>query len=685
VTYGLGVDLGTSFVAAAIGEAGRTRIVMLGDDSALAPALVRVRPDGSLVSGQAAAWGPEDPALLVRNVKRRLGDPNSLILAGRTYSAAGLLAVMLADVVKVATEQEGAPPAHVVLTCPAVWGPYRREHFEEVARRAGLRAVTLLTEPEAAARHQPSHAPSRPPSPPLSGPPSSPLSGPPSRPRSRGPIPTGPGVLSAVYDLGGGTFDTAVVRATPAGPELTGVPEGLEWVGGIDFDDALLAWVDQELGGAVSALNPGDVAAEQALSRIRRACVGAKEALSRDERTNIVALLPNRATDLSITRAEYEDLIRTPLEATLQALERTVASTGRAPSDLAGILLAGGSSRIPLVARMLAGRFGCPVLAPPQPKLGVALGAAGLAGEILARSERPERATRPTRSERATRSERSERSERATRSERPERSVTPGPGNADRPSSPGRPVRTATPNESRRTAAPTESRPPARRRRRRRGVVAGVALALVAVAVAAGAGLAVGRRQPQHRADSGPDSGPAATSSAGPSTPLAPAPSATPVTTSSVAADAAISAAVWYHVVNVHSGKCVSGPDSGAGSGSPSPQVVQESCSASDAERWRFTPSGSGTFRVVNASGGLVWTVVGPAGDDGTSIKLRPWSHEAVQQWTVVPVPAGRFRFVVLGSGKCLDLSSDSKAAGAWIQQWYCDETPNQDYELQPL
>jgi YVTN family beta-propeller protein len=355
VSYGLGIDLGTSFTRAAINRGGQSRMVSLGEQSVMMPSTVGVRADGTLVVGRTEATD-DDPGRTGRDFKRRLGDPTPLVLGGQPHSAVSLLAATLRSVVEILTAMEGSPPDRVVLTYPAVWGPYRREQFTEVPRLAGLENVVLMTEPEAAARHYATrHS-------------------------------LADGQTFAIYDLGGGTFDSTVTRKTSSGMEILGLPEGVEWVGGVDFDEAVLAHVDQTLNGAISGLDPRDPIAARALQRIREECVRAKEQLSRDQATNIVVLLPHRHTQVRLTRAEFESRIYTPLEATLAALRRTIRSASVEIEALAGVLLVGGSSRIPLVSRMLSTDLGRPVLTDPRPQHCVALGAATLAGTGLVTS-----------------------------------------------------------------------------------------------------------------------------------------------------------------------------------------------------------------------------------------------------------------------------------------------------------
>jgi actin-like ATPase involved in cell morphogenesis len=287
---------------------------------------------------------------VARGFKRRLGDPTPLVLGGAAYSPAALMAAQLKDVLTRISRAEGGPPATVVLTCPAMWGPYRREHFAEVPRLAGVPVSRLITEPEAAATHY-------------------------SVERR-----LGDGEVVAVYDLGGGTFDTTILRMRSGGMEILGTPEGIEHLGGIDFDEALLAHVDDRLDGAVSALDRADPVAAATLAEIRAMCVRAKEELSTEPDVVLSVPLPSGRREVTVTRLELNEMIRPSVRTTTDALRRTVMSAGLSPDDLSAVLLAGGSSRVPLVRQMVTEEFGKPVHVTLHPKFTVALGAAAVSG-----------------------------------------------------------------------------------------------------------------------------------------------------------------------------------------------------------------------------------------------------------------------------------------------------------------
>jgi molecular chaperone DnaK len=348
--YGLGVDLGTSFAAAAVHGPDGTRMVPLSR-GVLIPSVAYVASDGSLLTGvtaENAARVGAGSGRVARGFKRRLGDPTPLVLGGAAFSPAALMAAQLRDVLAHVTNTEGGPPSTVVLTCPAIWGPYRREHFAEVPRLAGLPDGQLITEPEAAATHY-------------------------SVERR-----LGDGEIVAVYDLGGGTFDTTILRMREGGMEILGTPEGIEHLGGIDFDETLLAHLDERLGGAVSGLDRTDPRSAAALAEIRAMCVRAKEDLSIEPDVTLTVPLPSGPREVLVTRLQFNEMIRPSIQLTTDALRRTVSSAGLRPEDLSAVLLAGGSSRIPLVGQMVSSAFDKPVWETVHPKFTVALGAAAV-------------------------------------------------------------------------------------------------------------------------------------------------------------------------------------------------------------------------------------------------------------------------------------------------------------------
>jgi molecular chaperone DnaK len=432
VAYGLGIDLGTTFTAAAVARDGRVEVVGLGNHAAAIPSAVLLRDDGEMLVGDAAMRrGQQEPARLAREFKRRLGDAAPIILGNTPYSSERLMAAVIRYVVDAVTERQGEPPDRVAIAHPANWGPYKRELLQQAAQLAGLSDVRYVTEPEAAAVHF-----------------------------AAGERVDEGGVV-AVYDLGGGTFDAAVLRRTAAGFVTLGEPQGIERLGGIDFDESVMSHVRTTVGDALTTLDQTDPAVRAAMVRLREECVAAKEALSEDSEAVIPVMAPGLQTQVRLTRPEFETMIRPVLRETVETLNRALQSAGVSADELSAVVLAGGSSRIPLVAEMVSSSLGRPVAVDAHPKHTVALGAAMLAADIQptpAAVSPPPAAVTP-----------------------PVAAATPAAPAAPAPPTPSRPAARSAP------PAPATAPPP----KKRRGVLIAVVV-LVLAAAAAGAVLLLG-------------------------------------------------------------------------------------------------------------------------------------------------------------------------------------------------
>jgi molecular chaperone DnaK len=364
--YVLGIDVGTSFTAAAVARFGQgspaPECLPLGLRGTAVPSVVYYPEEGPLLVGEAAERRSLDyPGRAVREFKRRVGDAVPLSVGGLSLAPEDVFATMTRWVVDRATEREGAPPSEVILTHPAAWGSHRTSLILAAIAAKGLDNVTLVPEPEAAALYYASQ------------------------------VRVEVGSTIGVYDLGGGTFDTAVLRKAASNRfHLVGRPEGIENLGGADFDAEVFRYVAGHTGDVLSTLNPADAGVRAALGRLRRECVEAKEALSSDSEANISVLLPGFQQQIRLVRSEFEALIEDSVRDTVEALEQSLAQLELEPADLSAVLLIGGSSRIPLVAQLISEQLDRPIAVDADPKSSICLGAALSA--VLARAEAEARA-----------------------------------------------------------------------------------------------------------------------------------------------------------------------------------------------------------------------------------------------------------------------------------------------------
>ncbi|MFP5368688.1 MAG: Hsp70 family protein, partial [Actinomycetes bacterium] len=350
MSYVLAIDVGTSFTAAAVarfdqGASSSPECLPLGLRGASVPSVLFYPEEGPVLVGEAAERrGLDSPARVVREFKRRVGDAVPLSVGALSLPAEDVFATMARWVADRAEEREGAPPSDIILTHPAAWGSHRTTLLKAALASKGLQDVTLVTEPEAAALHYASQ------------------------------VRVDEGSTIAVYDLGGGTFDTAVLRkAGTSRFELLGRPEGIENLGGADFDAAVLRYVAGHTGDVLATLDPADPGALAALARLQRECVEAKEALSADSEASISVLLPGFQQQVRLVRSEFEALIEEPLRETVDALEQSLADLQLQPADLSAVLLIGGSSRIPLVAQLISEQLDRPIAVDADPKSSICL------------------------------------------------------------------------------------------------------------------------------------------------------------------------------------------------------------------------------------------------------------------------------------------------------------------------
>jgi actin-like ATPase involved in cell morphogenesis len=277
-----------------------------------------------------------------------------MLLGDREVPVVEAVAAVLSSAAAEARRQRGGtPPIQVCLTYPARWATARQSVLRDAATRAGLGDVVLISEPEAAAAYFAKHDN----------------------------VPFGCSI--AVYDLGGGTFDVAVLTATPSGFRLIGRPGGIDPLGGDDIDERLLSMTTDraglQLAGKRSAAPPA-VEFEAHGAALRQEIRRAKEDLASSDTAEFV--LPGLGVTAQLSRADLRTAAGEDIDASVSELLRIITLAGVPLAQLAGIYLAGGSSRLPLVreslSRMLAPGVQRSVRTLNDPKAAVALGGAEL-------------------------------------------------------------------------------------------------------------------------------------------------------------------------------------------------------------------------------------------------------------------------------------------------------------------
>lgn len=360
----IGIDLGTTNTVACIDQ--RILGIDKGGESGL-PSVVAFLPNGEVATGRSAARRRAiDGANTVFSSKRLIGRhfderetrqfceryPVEVVDAGGDRPAfktrAGLhsptdVAAMLLD--RIAERLEGVDEdLEVVLTVPAGFNERQRDETLTAALHAGLRGLRLLDEASATAYAYCQD------------------------PDLRGPV--------AVFDLGGGTFDVAILDCNTRTPELLGMASDL-FLGGDDIDRKLADWVTLE----VLKLENWDLAnCSDVAIRLLTECEAVKIQLATREEARLDLSrvdpdCPLAATGLPIRRQTLDGLCVELVQRAFRSCDEALAAAGLNAGDLSGVLLAGGTTHLPVIRESVEHYFGRTASADYEPTEVVALGA----------------------------------------------------------------------------------------------------------------------------------------------------------------------------------------------------------------------------------------------------------------------------------------------------------------------
>lgn len=326
----IGIDLGTTNSCVSVVENEAPVIIPGTSGSMTTPSIVAFTKKGERLVGESARrQAVTNPERTISSVKRHMGTEWSVRIDGTEYKAQTISAMVLMQLKKDAEDFLGEPVTKAVITVPAYFNNIQRQATKDAGRIAGLNVKRIINEPTSAAL-------------------------------SYG-LNHGEPQKVMVYDLGGGTFDVSVIEIGEGVIEVLATA-GDNHLGGDDFDERITQWLLRRFKDEHKVDLSRDFAAMQ---RIRDAAEQAKKELSISDSSHI--MLPYLAEhrgeqlhmDLTLTRAQFEDLIRDLIDRTAEPVRSALNDAGIAPSELGRVLLVGGSTRIPAVqekVRMLTGK-----------------------------------------------------------------------------------------------------------------------------------------------------------------------------------------------------------------------------------------------------------------------------------------------------------------------------------------
>lgn len=324
-----GIDLGTTYSAVArIDEFGMPVIVPNAEDQPTTPSAVYFETEDNVAVGQTAKNSAViDAENVVTLVKRRMGEDFKLSFYGQEYTPESISALILKQLMQDAVAQTGIDTNRVVITVPAYFGVREKDSTRKAGEIAGLEVVDIIAEPVAAAL-------------------------------AYGMKQSVGEKTVFVYDLGGGTFDTTILKISPEVLEVV-VIDGNHELGGADWDAKLIEYLISEFQSQ-TGIPEEELEDENFLQEMALKAEELKRNLSKLESRQVPLKLGSQSAKLTVTREQFEDLTSDLLNETVTIVERTLkAAQGKDPGiKIDEVLLVGGSSFMPAVARILKEKFG---------------------------------------------------------------------------------------------------------------------------------------------------------------------------------------------------------------------------------------------------------------------------------------------------------------------------------------
>lgn len=353
----IGIDLGTTNSLVATVRSGVAAIINDEMGRPLLPSVVRYEAEGKVNVGyDAQAHQSVDPRNTIVSVKRFMGRGRKDIAHIETLpydfeDAEGMVRLRTRQGVKSPVEVSadilrtlrlraeaalGGTLAGAVITVPAYFDDAQRQATKDAARLAGLDVLRLLNEPTAAAI-------------------------------AYG-LDNGAEGIFAVYDLGGGTFDISILKLAKGVFQVLATG-GDSALGGDDFDHRVFCWIIEE-----AELKP--VSAQDGRLLLTKAREAKEFLTTHGEAPITVKLGSGEYVDVRLTTEKFAEITRTLVQKTLAPTRKALRDAGLVVEDVKGVVMVGGSTRMPQVQKAVAELFGCEPLNNLDPEKVVALGAA---------------------------------------------------------------------------------------------------------------------------------------------------------------------------------------------------------------------------------------------------------------------------------------------------------------------
>jgi molecular chaperone DnaK len=349
----IGIDLGTTNSCVAVMEGGEAVVIPNAEGNRTTPSVVAFSKTGERMVGQVAKrQAITNPERTISSIKREMGTDHRVTIDDKSYTPQEISAMILQKLKADAEAYLGSPVTEAVITVPAYFTDSQRQATKDAGKIAGLDVKRIINEPTAAA------------------------------------LAYGVDKEQAqkimVYDLGGGTFDVSILEIDDGVIEVLATA-GNNRLGGDDFDQCVMKYLVSEFKRTDGIDLSGD---KVAMQRLKEAAEKAKIELSGVTTSNInLPYITADATgpkhlDVTLTRAKFNELTGHLVDATMGPVRQAMSDAGLKPSDLAKVLMVGGSSRIPAVVEAVKNFTGSDPFKGINPDECVAMGAALQAGVL---------------------------------------------------------------------------------------------------------------------------------------------------------------------------------------------------------------------------------------------------------------------------------------------------------------